>query len=347
MKIGMVSRFPPEKDGLAIYAGSLCKALSKLGCEIVKIGDLNSDSADYKIDLKSFKLKSELKRIIEKEKLDLLHVQYIAACYGRLTLNMNLFHALEQDIPVVVTMCEVHYDYEGYSIPRMAVLKLLERIITGRADYIITHTRQQKAFLQEKYGKKETDYAHIGLELKGKHRLKDKNVLFFGMLNWGKGVEYLIRAMQLLPGYKLTVAGRPYSSEYEQYLRKTAAENFGLVKLDFRWIPDEAKEAYFREADVVVYPYVWAPYQSAAVNDALSYGIPVVVTKAGSFWETINDYKCGAVVSTRVPREIAEGIKEVLANYEKYQKGIESYAKEADWEKIARKHIEIYKKALD
>ena len=63
MKVGFVSKFPEQEDGIAIYSASLCDKLEEAGVEIIKIGDLKSTSAKYKIDFKSFFLKGELAKI--------------------------------------------------------------------------------------------------------------------------------------------------------------------------------------------------------------------------------------------------------------------------------------------
>lgn len=344
MKIGMVSKYPPEEDGIGIYTASLCEWLENAGIEVVKIGDKGSTTASYTVDFKSFSLKPQLKRIIEKEKLDLLHIQYIAPYFGKLTLNLNLLLALSHKIPVVVTFHEVH---TTATTIREKILSWLQKIIAGKAGSVIAHTRQQKEFLQMKYGKKEAHTVHMGITLHQMHILKGRGILFFGMLNYGKGVEHLIRAMNELPDYSLTVAGKAISSDYEQIIRKAAAENrLGNVKLDIRWVPEEAKITYLHEADVMVFPYVWAPYQSAAMHDAFSYGIPVVVTDAGAIGEVVKEFRCGRVVEQRSPKAIAAGIKGVFGSYEIYQHGVAKYREEASWEKIAQKHGEIYNETL-
>jgi hypothetical protein len=91
MRIGMVSKFPEEKDGIAIYSENLCNAIG----DVVRIGDLGSTSADYRINFKSLLLGTKLAEIIRKEKLDILHIQYIAAgeYFGKYTLNMPVILA--------------------------------------------------------------------------------------------------------------------------------------------------------------------------------------------------------------------------------------------------------------
>ena len=347
MKIGMVSKYPPEEDGIGIYTANLCEELSNAGIEVIKIGDKESITANYTIDFKSFSLKSRLQQITEKENLDLLHIQYIAAYFGKFTLNVNLIlalMALNRKVPVVVTFHEVHTTADSI---REKVLSFLQKIIAGKAGSAIAHTRQQKEYLQMKHRKKEAYVVHMGITPHQMHRLKDKKILFFGMLNYGKGVEYLIRAMNELPGFELTVTGKAIDHDYENLIKAAAAENkLGNVKLDIRWVPEDTKRNCLQEADVMVFPYVWAPYQSAAMHDAFSYGIPVVVTDAGAISEVVKEFRCGRVVEQRSPAAIAAGIKGIFGNYDIYQHGVAKYREEASWRKVAERHAEIYNETL-
>ena len=256
MKIGMVSKFPEQEDGIAIYSESLCKALENEGISVVRIGDKESTTANCKVDFKSWLLKWQLQRIVEQEKIDLLHIQYIAAHFGKYTLNLNLILALSQEVPVIVTFHEVH---TTAATIREKLLYWLQKTVTGKADAVIAHTRQQKEFLQLKYKKRHAYavYHHLITKLVPMHALKDRNILLFGMLSQGKGAEYVIRAMSELPGFSLTVAGKAITADYENLLKETAAENkLGNVKFDIRWVPEDEKLKYLERTDIMVFPYV-------------------------------------------------------------------------------------------
>ncbi len=344
MKIGMVGKFPEQEDGIAMYSESLCEEIEEIGIGVVRIGDHLSTKADYKTDFNSLFLKSQLKKIIEKEMLDLLHIQYIAPHFSKALLNLNLILALRQNVPVAVTLHEVHATAGSI---REKALAFIQKLIVKKADAVIAHTRQQKEFIQLKYKKKKAFHIHHGLALNPVHKLRNKSILLFGMLNHGKGAEYLIRAMNHLTDYKLTVAGKAISPEYEKIIRQAAAENkLGNVKLEIRWIPDEEKKRMLYEADIMAFPYVWAPYQSGTMHNAFSYGIPVVATDAGALGEAVKEYICGRVVEQRSPKALAAGIRAVHGNYETYQRGVLKYRAEANWKKIAEKHGEAYNETI-
>ncbi len=339
MRIGMVSKFMPEKDGIARFSKNLCNELSKSN-KVIKIGDIGSESADYKINFKSFNLKALLQKIIEKEKLDILHIQYIAAYFGRHTLNLNLLQALSQKIPVICTMHEVHYNYEGYNFLRKSVLKFLEKEVVMRCDAVIAHTLNQKRFLERKYKTKTAEFIHLGLELFEIHKRKDRTLLFFGKISRTKGLELMIKAMKLLPEFRLQIAGSFVDKNYEKHIRKLLvnAEN---ISSKFGWVSDEERWKYFKNSDAAVFPYLKIQNQSGALNDAVSAGIPVVVTRVGALCETVEHFKFGEVVD-KTPEALAEGIRKAMKNYDKYKKGLEEYRKEANWKRVAERHLELY-----
>lgn len=344
MKIGMVSKFPEQEDGIAIYSDSLCGELDELGIGVVRIGDKLSTASNYAVDFKSLSLGSQLRQIVEKESLDLLHIQYVAPHFGKFSLNLGLLLALRQRVPVVVTLHEVH---TAASNLKEKVLCFLQKLIVKKSGAVIVHARYQKEFLQLKYKKKQALHILHGLVLRQIHRLNGKRLLFFGMLGHGKGVEYLIRAMNELPDFTLTVAGKVVTAGYQQILRSAASENkLGNVRIDIRWVPEAEKWQLIESSDIMVFPYVWAPYQSGALHNAFSCGVPVVVTDAGAIAEVVKDYRCGRVVEQRSPKAIASGVKGVLSNYALYQGGVQAYREEANWGKVAEKHAESYNEVL-
>ncbi len=343
MKIGMLSRFR-ENDGLAIYTDYLVEQLAKKGIRVVTIGGEKSKS-DYKINLQSFSLKKELEKIIEKEKIQLLHVQHIAErnYYGMHTLNINLLMALKQKVPVVVSLHELHYQAKGL---REIIVRKIEGSIIKRSNAIIVHTKGQKQFLEKAYGFKDANVIHMGIPIHPMHRKKDKNILFFGMLSEHKGIEYLIRAMKYLEGFKLSIAGSVIKKSYAEKIVVEASRTKS-TKIEIGWISDEKKKSLMENADIMALPYLTAPYQSGVLHDAISHGIPVVVTKTGAISEIVEEFNCGEVVEPGNPEQIAEAIKKVDRDYSKYQNAMQKYRKEASWEMSAEKHIELYERILE
>ncbi len=338
-KIGLISPFLPEKDGIAIYSDNILAELGKNKKEIITIGRKGSE-ANYLLDFKSFQLKNNLKKIIKKERLDALHIQYVATFFSKL-INLNLIQALDQNIPVIITLHEVHYSIRNF---KDKVLEIIERLIIKKCKLVIVHTPKQKEFLEKKYKTKKIVCVYHGLRLNQVHKRKNKNILCFGMISEGKGIKYLIKAMEYLPDYNLTIAGKFTNQKIENDIKKQLKHTKTKIKTDFEWVDEKKKANYYQNADIVVLPHIWAPYQSGILHNATSYGLPVVVTKTGALYEMVDLFKFGEMVKPKNPKLLAEGIRKVFKGYQSYKIGINKYRKVANWPKIAKKHLVLYQK---
>jgi len=342
MKVGIVSTFLPEKSGIAIYSNNLVDNMRGVNdLEVVTIGTLKSNT-DYRIKLDSLELFKDLNKIIEKESPEIIHFQYIASLYGKYTLNLPFLRALKRiRAPKIVTLHEVQIDSQTV---KEKILSSIENKVVGYANRIITHTGNQAELINKRYRTKKAECVYMGMEVKGNMPQKGKNILFFGMLSEGKGVTYLIRSMDYLKGYKLKIAGMPITEKYKNKIlqEKEKAKNSKEIEMELGWVAEKEKDSLYRWANIVVLPYTWAPYQSAVLHDALSYGIPVVVTRVGAICEIVEKFHLGITVEPKKPAGLSEGIEQVHSNYNSYQYGILKYSNEANWKTTGSHHIKLY-----
>jgi glycosyltransferase involved in cell wall biosynthesis len=341
LKIGLLSPFPPEKDGIAIYSDNILRGLNKNRKNIVTIGRKGSKSKHI-INFKSFSLKKDLEKIIKKEKLSLIHIQYVPTLFGKYNLNYNLINALSLPIPIIITLHEVHYSNKGI---KNKILGHIEKKIIEKANKIIVHTPKQKEFLTKKYKTNKIIVIYHGLRLNKipKKEIK-KNILCFGMISHGKGATYLIKAMKYLQDYNLTIAGSFVDKKTKKEVLSAIETSKARIKTDFQWIDEEKKEKYYKNADIIALPHIWAPYQSGILHNAVAWDLPVVVTKVGALYEIVELFKFGEIVRPKNPKSLAEGINKVFKNYNNYKKGLDKYRNCANWSKIAMEHLTLYKK---
>ncbi len=84
--------------------------------------------------------------------------------------------------------------------------------------------------------------------------------------------------------------------------------------------------------------------------EAMSTGLPLIVTDVPGNLDIVRDNNCGVIVASKDPRSMAKGILRLLLTeglYDKYsRRGVER-AELYDWKNIALKYIETYRTAID
>lgn len=347
LKIGLLCPYPPEELHQGYYALNIIK---NTNADFVKIGTLKSN-ADYNLNFKSFFLKEKLKVIIKKEKIDILHVQYIPPFFGSRYLNLNLLRIYSLKIPIVTTLHEVYF--QSKKDLRNRFLRFLEKKIVKRSKQIIVHNYIMANFLRNKYKKqtKKINTIILGHYLKKEHKRIGKNILSFGILSPGKGVEYLIKAMYYLKDCKLEIVGSIPNKVCNNYKKRilNQLKRINLKNIETktkRWFTENEKNNYYKKADIVVLPYIWGPYNSAVIQDAIENVLPTIVTKVGAIYDLVERFNLGIVVKPKDPEELAKAIKKCFKNYNKYKKRLRNFRKTISWKENGKNHLMVYKKTI-
>ena len=109
---------------------------------------------------------------------------------------------------------------------------------------------------------------------------RTRSVLFFGRVEYYKGIEILLRATQLLPpDVSLTVAGAGALSETEKQLAATLGSRLTLLN---RFMEDDEAAALLQRAGVLALPYLQAT-QSSLPLISTAFGLPAVASSVGTF----------------------------------------------------------------
>ena len=142
-----------------------------------------------------------------------------------------------------------------------------------------------------------------------------KNLLFFGLIRDYKGLDILLEAFRMLPGYdwQLIIAGEPYGS-FDKYQKiiDTIPEN-ERIRMSLKYIKDSEVTDYFSAADVAVLPYRSAT-QSGISSVAYHFEVPMIVTDVGGLKETIGDTGTGLVSPEISPEAICKEILRFFSN---------------------------------
>lgn len=179
---------------------------------------------------------------------------------------------------------------------------------------------------------------------------KDLYILYTGRLDSNKGVQDLIKAFAIFskkcPQIKLILAGR---GPYERYLRNMIkTQNIKNVIFKGFVLGDELIQLY-QNASIYVLPS-YSEGLPTSLLEAMSCGLPCVVTNVDGSKDVVNDGANGLLVPPRDPIMLADAIITLLDD-EESRKRLGTNARRHitsnyDWEIIAEGIEEVYKMAL-
>jgi glycosyltransferase involved in cell wall biosynthesis len=173
-----------------------------------------------------------------------------------------------------------------------------------------------------------------------------RTLLFFGSIRDNKGLDLLLKAMQLLDDqFFLLIAGAVAGAHEVQagYYREMIKQNDLERKVLWieRYIAPEEIEGFFGLADAVILPYRSSFHaQSGVLNLSVGYEKPCIVSDVGGMGEVVRQYALGIVVPPDNPYPLAEGIIRLFKSNLSY--GFSRYKEDNNWDKYAEKLIEIY-----
>jgi glycosyltransferase involved in cell wall biosynthesis len=142
------------------------------------------------------------------------------------------------------------------------------------------------------------------------------NLLFFGLIRPYKGLEDLLEVFNELSdeeaaGLWLTVVGETWEGCTEPARLIETSPYSDRITFVNEYVPDEVVAAAFAHADVVVLPYRRSS-SSGILHVAMSWGLPVVVTRVGGLPEAADGYRGTVFVEPGDPAMLKSGIMEAV-----------------------------------
>ena len=251
----------------------------------------------------------DVMRTIREFDPDVVHVQQ-----GHLWFNFAL-PLVRRRYPIVVTIHDPRPhlgDTPSRRTPQFAM-----DIAFNTADRLIVHAEALRREVAREFGRTvdEVDVIpHVAPNVPvyaGSQTAPEPVVLFFGRIWPYKGLQYLLEAEPLIsaviPDVHVIVAGE--GEDLQRYMDLVAEP--GRVEFRNEYIPHREVPALFREAAVVVAPYVDAT-QSGVIPFAYAQGRPVVATYVGALPEMVDDGVDGLLVPPRDSRALADAIVRIL-----------------------------------
>ena len=309
---------------------------------------------DYRIrDFRNIFIYYKLSKEIWDSCFDIIHFQ--TGAYPWFLMHRKLWRR----IPLIFT---VHDPYQHPDLPFITSVyeDIMQRICVMYSKKIILHGEILKKQFLERYPKKRTEdvvvlphgdfsiYKYWTKKSVVSTHGATKDVLFFGNITPYKGLEYLLKAEQLMrdktSNYRIVVAGKGITSTHRRYI-----SNLSKFKLVDEFILNEDIPKYFENASLVVLPYTSAT-QSGIIPIAYAFGKPVVATNVGAIPEVVENGKTGLLVEPRDERALADAIIDLLSDetlLKNMGENALNFAKRnLSWDSIAKKTMEIYRDVI-
>jgi len=174
-------------------------------------------------------------------------------------------------------------------------------------------------------------------------------VLWQGIIRSYKGLDFLLEGWRRVDARslnaRLLIAGTGEAGLLkaikEQVVRLGLQES---VRLDFRFIPDEALPAYYQASDVLVYPYKEVT-TSGALMTALAYGKAIVATNLPAFREVLRDKETGLLVDYGDVDTLASSLGKLIQEPQERERLVSAVASSENfnsWSRIAKKTRQCY-----
>lgn len=334
-RIGLLSTYPPKLCGLATFAAALERELARAGnhVDIVRIDDGHDIPAIQRPvagELVNGVPASVRDAAAVLSRCDVAIIQHEYGIYGGVDGDevIDLLNLLE--VPTIVILHTVLLDPSPH---QRAVLEEIGEL----ADRLVVMTEAARNRLIALYAIEESKVVTIphGASLPALERWKEVDdravdrpqLLTWGLLGPGKGIEHAIEALALLgnggrrPRY--TVAGvthpKVFARDGDQYRNSLIQRSWALgvagsVTFDDAYRDVAQLTRFIASASVVVLPYDSRDQVTSGVLvDAIAAGRPVIATAFPHAVELLSS-GAGIVVPHADPVALADAIRSILSS---------------------------------
>lgn len=371
MKIALVSPYDfAYPGGVTNHISALERQLTRLGHEVKVIapasravpvfGDrfipigkprpIPTSGSIARITI-SIRLASTIKRVLKLEKFDIIHLHepfmpMLCSAVLRFsdTVNIGTFHAYEGS--------------PGYGIGRPFTNLILSR--RARKLHHKIAVSQPAREYAGKYVPGPYEVIPNGIDLK--HFTGDispieifcdgkLNILFVGRLEKRKGVNYLLKAYEMVkravPEARLIIVG-PGSRLRRRYEKQVKRDRLTDVVF-IGYVSQEDLPRYYKTADVFCAPATSQESFGIVLLEAMALGTPVVATSIAGYSSVIAHGEEGYLVPPRDVQKLAQALilllKDESLRREMGAKGIIK-AMKYDWEEVAQQVLDCYSRAI-
>lgn len=377
MNVVIIGNHLPRQCGLATFTSDVALWISRTLGEgsnvfVVAMND-RPEPYDYppvvmlQVDMNDPRDYSRAADFINLSDVDIVCLQHEFGIFGGIAGNyvVDLLHELEK--PVVTT---IHTALPDPPLEKKAAL----HAVADLSEALIVMSRKAGELVQQCYDvpAEKLHFIHHGVpdmpfenpeEHKQKWGLEGKIALMtFGLLHRGKGVEYMIEAMQQIverfPNTVYVVLGATHpplvQREGEKYRLslKARVNELGLernVLFYDRFVSLEELKEFLAATDIYVTPYLdMRQVVSGTLAYAIGLGKAIVSTPYYYAQEILAEGR-GILVPPRDPEKLSEAVIHLLSNREELEemrKRAYEFGRRMTWPEVAKEYVSLFEKVL-
>lgn len=358
--------YPSVVGGIGLHAYEMSKRQKELGCDITiytsRIG--KEPLQEIKEGLKIFRFKPiitimgntinpkiMIKIFNNVNDYDLIHA------HSHLYFSTNACSLLKKinSVPLVITT----HGLIGQTAPiwfSNIYLSTIGKFTLESADMIISYTEVEKKYLIGLgIPEKKIRVIHNGIDVElfspvdEKIERENKQILWVGRFVPGKGVEYLIEAINILAkkhhNFRLLMIGKgPMENIIKQKIQDFNLENRITIQ---KFIPNSELPKIYQNSDIFVLPSLEEGVPRT-ILEAMSCGIPVVCSNLPQLVNIISDG--GFLIPTKDPETLADKVSIILSDEslagKMGQSGRENVILNYSWSDTVEKTIQLYSELI-
>ena len=293
----MVGTYPPTECGLATFTSSLASAITdgSAGWRVIVARVLGAPEVEIHQEVVAHWISGDpdslVNVVLAIESADVVVLQHEYGLFGGRDGEDVLVLLEDLRVPLIVVLHSV------LSNPTPRQRHIIDQLV-GSAARIVVQSEHARRRLVEHY---HVDLEHINVVAHGaaENFLKDSptlsttpNILTWGLLGPGKGIEHAIEAVAQLashdpvPVYRVVGVTHPkvlaHEGEKYRHFLQELSRSLGVeahIEFDGGYRDWHSLRALVREADVVLLPYDSMDQESSGVLvEALASGKPVIAT---------------------------------------------------------------------
>lgn len=348
--------YPKDKIGPYNIEKSKIKSFPLLGAfKYIGYHKLNADFLDV-ISLKIFDLLVASSLKSPEFKNEIFHGWNLSSYRSIKKANeLGYTTAVERSCPHIDTQMEIiKKEMELLGVENKLTSKSKVKMMKKEyevSDFIITPSSYtRKSFIDKGFDPKKVISVPLSLEKQTYTPKKERNyddtikVLFIGGNFYRKGLFYLLKAWESLSPSNAELIIKGSIPDKFNYLKNTK----GVSVID-KYLKEEELKKLYKNSHIFVLPSIDEGF-GMVVAEAMTAGLPVIVTENVGAADNVKDGKEGFVVPIRSPKDIADKLDYLLSNPNKIKEMSKNAIKKSDFfapESYINRMIKAYNNMLN